>query len=198
MSIADSPDEYRSTGLCAKKNALIDSGWDRIPVGTSWWSTTGLLLGCFFVLVAYLWWCGRQYYRAGEGVPAGTVVFGGVTAAFVVVVDLDVLVIDSARSGVAKYAIVLLTLPVPALVVTILVALLPRRLRHAGPRSSSFLRSPACRVLEGVFPVAAVAAGVGGIVGLWFFPSYVSGLFAIASTLSMGRALLAARSTRSP
>lgn len=122
-----------------------------------------------------MWWCGRQYYRArGKGyrpASAGTVVGGGAVAAFVAVIVGDVLVVDSTWSGAAKYAVVLLTFPVPALVATALVAPLPRRLRRAGPRSSRFLTSPACRVLEGGLAVAAVAAGVGGIVGFWFFPA---------------------------
>jgi hypothetical protein len=52
--------------------------------------------------------------------------------------------------------VVLLLFPVPALVVTVLVALLPRRPRRAGERRSLFLSSPASGALE----VAARAARV--------------------------------------
>jgi hypothetical protein len=84
--------------------------------------------------------------------------------------------LDSFWYGTATM-VALLLFPVPALVVTVLVALLPCRSRRAGERRSSFLPSPACRALEvGLFvasraaivPVIVIIVALGGyVIGIW-------------------------------
>jgi hypothetical protein len=121
-------------------------------------------------------WCLRQYYRARRKgyypASAATVVFGG---AFITVIA-EIALLDSFWYGTATM-VALLLFPVPALVVTVLVALLPRRPRRAGERRSSVLSSPACRALEvGLLAVARVAivpfivitvADSGYVIGIW-------------------------------
>jgi hypothetical protein len=107
------------------------------------------------LLFLSMWWCLRQYYRARRKgyypMLAATVVFGG---AFLIVIA-GIALLDAFWYGRATM-VVLLLFPVPALVVTVLVALLPRRPRRAGERRSLFLSSPASGALE----VAARAARV--------------------------------------
>ena len=121
-----------------------------------------------------MWWCLRQYYRARRKgyypVPAATVVFGGAFIAAVAVVAL----LDSLWYGTTIDMIGLLFFPVPALVVTALVALLPRRPRHAGARRSSFLAS---RVPGVVLLVACFAAVVGTFVVSVAVGGYVIGIW---------------------
>lgn len=128
------------------------------------------------MLILYLsmWWCLRLYYHARRKgyypAPAATVVLGG---AFIAVVAMTAL-IDSLWHDTAIGPVGLLFVPVPALVVTALVALLPRRPRHAGARRSSFLSSRVPGVMLAVACFAAVvvilpvsvAAG-GYVIGLW-------------------------------
>lgn len=128
------------------------------------------------VLILYLsmWWCLRQYYLArGKGyypAPAATVVFGGAFIAAIAVFAL----LDSLWYSTAIDMVGLLFFPVPALVVTALVALLPRRPRRAGARRSSFLSSRvpgvgllvACFAAVVVILPVSVAAG-GYAIGIW-------------------------------
>jgi hypothetical protein len=131
----------------------------------------------FITIIALLplsmWWCLRQYYRARRKgyypMLAATVVFGG--ALLTVIAGL--IVLDAFWYG-RTTSVVLLLFPVPALVVTVLVALLPRRPRRVGPRRSSFLSSRVPRVGLLVASFAAfvvilpvfVATG-GYVIGIW-------------------------------
>jgi hypothetical protein len=99
------------------------------------WIGTITLIALLFLS---MWWCLRQYYRARRKgyypMLAATVVFGG---AFLIVIA-GIALLDAFWYGRATM-VVLLLFPVPALVVTVLVALLPRRPRRAGERRSLFL-----------------------------------------------------------
>lgn len=122
----------------------------------------------------------RQYYRArGKGyypASAATMVFGGMTAAFIAMLVGVISLGSSTWSDTAIGMSLLLNFfPVPALMVTALVALLPRRPRHAGARRSSFLSSPVCRALEVGLIVAAIAAAGAQSVSLAATGAYIVG-----------------------
>lgn len=134
----------------------------------------GMVIG----LPLSMWWCLRQYYRArGKGyypALAATLVFCGMTAAFVAVIAGVVLLSSSTWSDTAIDMAMLLLFPVSALVVTALVALLPHRPHRAGPRRSSFLSSRVPGVvLWGAFLAAifgciiSLVPDVGFVIGIW-------------------------------
>lgn len=151
-----------------------------------------------------MWWYLRQYCRArGKGyypASAATVVFGGMTAAIITVIVSVVLLGSSTWSDTAIDMVMLLTFPVAALVMTALVALLPRRSHRAGPRRSSFLSSRAPGVGLLVVSFAAVVgcivssvAAVGYIVGIWPEPEVAKlsgGLGGMVSILGISVAAL--------
>lgn len=145
-------------------------------MSTSWLSIIGFFLAEGFVLLAIVWWCARQYHRARKKgyrpLPAYTVIVGTIVAINMIgLIVADALLSDSTWSDDGESTVgLLVSVPVGVLVVTALVALLPRR-RPAGPQPSVFLSSPAYRLLEVGLVVAAVAAGVCGIVRLWLFPA---------------------------
>jgi hypothetical protein len=144
----------------------------RRPMISEWIGTITLIL----FLCLSTWWCLRQYYLARRKgyspALAATVVLGG---AFITVAA-GIVLLDSFWYG-RETMVTLLIFPVPALVVTVLVALLPRRPRRAGERRSSFLSSPACRVLEAGLLVVARAAIVPVIFSLVALSGYVIGIW---------------------
>jgi hypothetical protein len=117
-----------------------------------------------------MWWCLRQYYRARRKgyhpASAATVVFGGMVAPVIAVID------GVALPGSSTWSGMLLIFPVVALVGAALVALLPRRARRAGARRSSFLSS---RVPGIGLLMFCCAAAVGWVISLIAVGDHVIG-----------------------
>lgn len=146
---------------------------------------TNLTLMIFILLFCLsMWWCLRQYYHARRKgyypAPAATVVFGGAFLTMIAGIALP----DSFWYGSASMfwydsvsMVALLLVPVSALVVTVLVALLPRRPRRAGERRSSFLSSPASGALEVAARAARVLLDViPAALGAVVFVGYLTGI----------------------
>jgi hypothetical protein len=166
---------------------------------------TTLTIIMILLLFLSMWWRMRQYYRARRKgyypAPVATVVFGG---AFLTVIA-DIALLDSFWYGRATM-VALLLFPVPALVVTVLVALLPHRPRRAGERRSSFLSSPgafevglrvaarAARVLLNVIPTALGAVVLGGyvtgILPKWELEDHLAGAATLILFFAFGVAVL--------
>ena len=121
-------------------------------------SIIGMLLGS--------WWCFRQYYCArGKGyypALAATIVFGAFIATFSVELTGAVLLGSETWSETASNTLMILLFPVAALVVTALVALLPRPSR-IGPRMP-WLLSWTGRVLEVGLLAAAAGCAIASFV----------------------------------
>jgi hypothetical protein len=158
----------------------------------------GLVLLALTAVTA--WWCLRQYYvlirkgyRPGT---AGSIIGACVFGTFLAVMVAWMLVSDTGLPMPIENVLVFFSVFIPPpLVVTVTVALAPRRnSRRAGDRSVPFLFTPLARGLEHGLWWLGGAAEAGAVSALWWYPSAAPrfmtiglSLFTLPATLSFYR-----------